>query len=170
MNKLVPVSIMVFALVVVVSTSGCIQTPTTSNLTNVTQIVNLTTPTGNASQAPVEVGVINITATAASAPSEAGLFAPRQGSQFVYYNVTLTNINATDRPASPLFFTARDSANTSYSVDLKTFDPTIHGFPAATLTRPGDVVNGTIVFQVPQNTTLTTLIYNDHLSEETIPL
>ncbi len=170
MNKLVLVSIMAIALVLVVSICGCVQTPTTSNLTSTSQIANLTKPTGNATQAPVQVGVINITATPTQAPSQAGLFVPRQGEQFVYYNVTFTNINATERPASPLFFSARDAANNSYSVDVKTVDPTIHGFPAASVTRPGDVINGLIVFQVPQNTTLTTLVYNDRLSQETIPV
>jgi hypothetical protein len=126
--------------------------------------------TSNATQAAAQTGQINIHATSTLAPAQVGSFVPRQGNQYVFYNVTLDNVNATSRPASLLFFAAHDTANNTYGTDPATFDPSIHGFPAATLTRPGDVVNGVVVFQVPQNTTVTTLTYNDRFSEETISL
>ena len=101
-------AIIVFLLVVVsLSIAGCTSTQ------NSTQ--NQGNPTATLSNS------ISISAQAVQSPQQIGnssIFGiPKSGDEFVMYNVTLTNINAVDGPATTASkFTVQDTNNNSYGV------------------------------------------------------
>jgi len=78
------------------------------------------------------------------------------------------SVNATNRLVTPLFFTLHDADNNTHNIDLATNDSSVHGLPTAVLAKPGDTMNGVIVFQVPQNATLVAINYDDHFSKVTL--
>lgn len=87
----------------------------------------------------------------------------RPGDKYVMYNVSFTNVNASYRQVSALYFGLHDSDNNVYNIDQLVQSKYLSkAFSYAyTTTQPGDKVTGRIVFEVPQNTTLKSLTYFD---------
>jgi len=120
------------------------------------------------------VGTMNLEVVRVPAPATIGspyVYEPKAGFTFIMFNTTVTNVDATSRNVDPLYFTLNDSDGNAYSRSLATDDKSIAGFPNNVVTNPGDKVNGLLVFEVPKNAQLTTLVYNDDVSRPvTVPV
>jgi predicted small secreted protein len=152
--QLKPIAVITVLLLVSLSIAGCI---TTQN----------TTMRGIPS---TKLGYIGVNVTQVPAPASIGsssLFnTPEAGYRFVFFNATVTNINAAGsvgrgRTVSPDYFTLHDSNGYAYSVSPLVSDLHIAGFPPTIITHPGDKVSGLLPFEVPQNAKLVNLVYND---------
>ena len=84
--------------------------------------------------------------------------------KFIGYNVTVKNVNAKDRGFAYNDWELRDTQGGVYQADGRSG---MVGFNTISYirTEPGDVVKGTLVFEVPQNATLKSLTYNDGITE-----
>lgn len=92
------------------------------------------------------------------------------GNKYVLYDVALQNIAVNDLQLNPLFFELRGSNGSSYGIDLyATLDNSVKGFQVNT-TQPGDIVQGTIIFQVPQSAQPVAIGYNDGVHNVTANL
>ena len=118
-----------------------------------------------------KLGYMGVNVTQVPAPANIGpssLFnTPKAGYKFVFFNVTVTNINASGstgqgRTVRPDFFTLHDSNGYAYGVSPLVRDLHIAGFPYNVITHPGDHVNGLLPFEVPQNAKLVNLVYSDN--------
>lgn len=117
-----------------------------------------------------KLGYMGVNVTEVPAPASVGsssLFnTPKAGYKFVFFNATVTNINASGpglgRTVSPDYFTLHDSNGYAYGVSPLVNDLHIAGFPYNVITHPGDKVNGLLPFEVPQNATLVNLVYSDN--------
>lgn len=147
-----PIAVMTVLSLVLASllVAGCSSTQTTQTTDNTTKL-----------------GYMGVEAAQVPAPTTIGssdVYTPKQGYAFVTFNATVTNINATSRNVHTSYFTLHDSNNSAYLVSRATTDKSIEGFPNNVVTNPGDKVNGLLVFEVPQNATLATLVYDDGLA------
>jgi len=96
-----------------------------------------------------------------------GLYAgenPTPGNKFVGYNVTLKNVNAKDRSVGFNFWELRDTSGGVYQYGGQTSMTNITTF-GSYRTEPGDIVSGTLIFEVPKNATLKSLTYNDGITK-----
>jgi hypothetical protein len=152
--RLKPIAAITVLVLVSLSIAGCTSTQ------------NVTTP-GTPSN---KLGYMSINVTQVPAPTSVGsssLFnTPNAGDKFVFFNTTVTNINASGsvglgRTVSADYFTLHDSNGHAYSVSPLVNDLHIAGFPHNVITHPGDKVNGLLPFEVPQNATLVNLVYSD---------
>jgi len=92
------------------------------------------------------------------------------GNKYVLYDAALQNIAVNDLQLNPLFFDLRISNGSSYGIDLyATLDNSVKGFPVNT-TQPGDAVQGTIIFQVPQSAQPIAIGYDDGVHNVTANL
>jgi len=128
---------------VLVSTTGCTTTQD-ANAMNVTAV--------KAVQVPQHWG--------------SGLYAgenPKPGNKFVGYNVTVKNVNAKDRSVGFNFWELRDTSGGVYQYGGQN----MANFTMFTghRTEPGDIVSGTLIFEVPKNATLKSLTYNDGITK-----
>jgi hypothetical protein len=87
---------------------------------------------------------------------------PKTGYKYVSYSVTFKNNNAKNQAVSPGFLSLRTSDGKVYDVDSATYDSSVDGFQNVFSTQPGDVVTGTIIFQIPQSATPTSILYNEY--------
>ena len=124
--------------------------------------------TSNTNPTSKDTAAMNVTYKAVKVPQKygSGTYAgetPKVGYKFIGYNVTLTNVNAKDKYVAYNDFELRDNSGNVYQykgttmVGVKTFG----GYQ----TKPGDIINATIVFEVPNNVTLKSLTYNDGLTQ-----
>jgi hypothetical protein len=103
---------------------------------------------------------MSIAATQVTAPTKIDGHSPNQGMEFVMYNTTVANVDARDRMVTYGSIKVRDS--NGYSYGALSWQNTATTFPIV-MTQPGDKVNGLIVFEMPQNAKITTMVYDDHL-------
>jgi hypothetical protein len=121
--------------------------------------------TGCTTTTTQDANAMNVTAVkAVQVPQHwgSGLYAgenPQAGNKLVGYNVTLKNVNAKDRGVGWNFWTLRDANGNVYStVGRGMTNYTVFG---SQHTGPGDIVRGTVMYEVPKNATLKSLTYND---------
>ena len=155
MRLKIATGIVIFALVLTVFIAGCTSTQnSTQNQGNSTATLsNSISISAQTVQSPQQIGNSSIFGT------------PKSGDEFVMYNVTLTNINAVDGPATYAGkFTVQDTNNNSYGVSNTVQTEYLgHAFPSTgDVLAPGEKMNGLIVFEVPQGTKLVTMTYYDH--------
>ena len=122
-------------------------------------VAGCTSSTQNTSSTSGGGGHMSIAAAAVTAPTVIDKHSPNQGDKFVMYNTTVTNVDARDRLVTYGSIKVKDSNN--YSYGALSWQNTAVTFPITT-TQPGDKVNGLIVFEVPQNAKITTMVYDDH--------
>jgi hypothetical protein len=152
--QLKPIAAITVLLLVSLSIAGCTSTQ------------NVTTQ-GTPSN---KLGYMGVNVTQVPAPTSIGsvsLFnTPEAGYKFVFFNATVTNINASSvglgRTVSADYFTLHDSNGHAYGVSPLVSDLHIAGFPHNVITHPGDKVNGLLPFEVLQNATLVNLVYSDN--------
>lgn len=77
------------------------------------------------------------------------------------FNVTVTNRGSNTILTHTTFFTVHDSNGSAYGISQATNDNSIAGYPNNVNINPGDKVTGLLVFEVPQNTKLVNMVYND---------
>jgi hypothetical protein len=91
------------------------------------------------------------------------------GKTYAVYNATVKNLNAKDRDINEFNFKLRDANGNVYDVDLGSTAAN-GAMKAVTSTQPGDQVQGTIAFLIPQGATPKTVTYNDGEDQITINL
>jgi uncharacterized protein YceK len=177
-----PIAATVVLLVMVVSllVAGCTQTttqsvsspsPTQSPNASVAQPTNqatnqATTTVGNSNLAliiedPGEevINHMQISAAATTVPQQISTYTPKTGYKFVGFNCTVKNINAApNQETSAGYWYLRDTTGHVYDIANATF--ALANIFDTVRTQPGDVVNGVIVFEVPQNAQLKSLTYD----------
>jgi hypothetical protein len=94
---------------------------------------------------------------------ESARVTPLPGKKFVLYNVKVKNINEERGVVDLTFFTLFDASGNSYEFAPETTLQELNSIHHE-VTSPGDTVNGTIVFQVPQDAQLTALEYKDTIT------
>jgi hypothetical protein len=116
-----------------------------------------------------DTNALNMTYKAVQVPQKygSGTYAgetPKSGYKFIGYNVTVKNVNAKDRGFAYNDWELRDTQGGVYQADGRSG---MVGFNTISYirTEPGDVVNGTLVYEVPQNAILKSLTYNDGSTE-----
>lgn len=118
-----------------------------------------------------KLGYMGVNVAQVPAPASIGsssLFnTPKAGYKFVFFNATVTNINASGsvgrgRTVRADYFTLHDSNGYAYGVSSLVSDLHVAGFPYDAITHPGDKVNGLLPFEVPQNAALVNLVYSDN--------
>jgi len=148
---------------VLASTTGCVTVTTNNTASNETAV----TGTAKVVSQSTTLTSYDQTATASA------------GNNFVKVAVFLKNVNAQNASlGSPLDFNLRDSAGNLHTYDTSVGflqNETVNGISLTDIdvaphTQPGDSANGLLVFQIPQNTTPKTLIYDDYSYRVTMPL
>jgi len=116
-----------------------------------------------------DTNALNITYKAVQVPQKygSGTYAgetPKSGYKFIGYNVTVKNVNAKDGGFAYNDWELRDAQGGVYQADGRSG---MVGFQTISYirTEPGDVVNGTLVFEVPQNAQQKSLTYNDGVTK-----
>jgi hypothetical protein len=107
---------------------------------------------------------VSVKATQVTAPQAIGslyTYTPKQGDEFVMFNVTVTNQGSNTILTHTTFFTVHDSNGNAYGISQATNDNSIAGYPNNVNINPGDKVTGLLVFEVPQNAKLVNMVYND---------
>ena len=85
-------------------------------------------------------------------------YAPQAGDKFVGFNVTINNIAAEISNSNPHNWQLPDTSGNIYDTSTATF--ALPNLFRTVNTQPGDVINGIIVFEVPQNAQLKSLTYD----------
>jgi hypothetical protein len=129
------------------ATTGCVQQETTS------------TVGGNASAGGGSSASMAATANQVAVPSLSH-YAPNSDYKYVAYDATVKNINATSRWISASNWQLRDTSGGVYTVASPTYTTDIKEFKSVD-SHPGDIVNGVIIFEVPQSASLKSLTYDD---------
>ena len=140
--------------ILLISVTGCTQQSSTSSIGN-----SNATALGNVSEGgsnQVVNGLI-ATATQVAVPSSENN-TPKLG-KFVAFNCTVKNVNANSRYVGTEYWTLRDTSGAVYYPAGISY--TANKFGPAT-TNPGDVVNGIVIYDIPQNAQLASLTYNDY--------
>jgi len=147
-----------------ISIADCTQQQTTAPIGNASAAAG-SAAAGSAAAGSAAAGgsnqVVNgITATATQVvvPSSLG-GAPKLG-KFVAFDCTVKNVNANLRYVGTEYWTLRDASGTVYYPAGVSYLPGNRFGPATT--SPGDVMKGTVIFDVPQNAQLKSLTYNDY--------
>jgi hypothetical protein len=112
-----------------------------------------------------DANALNITYKAVQVPQKWGSGnysgeTPKSGYKYIGYNATVKNVNAKDRGIAFNFWELRDTQGGVYQAIGRNGTVGIETF-GNVRTEPGDIINGTLVFEVPQNVTLKSLTYND---------
>ena len=101
---------------------------------------------------------MQVSANATTVPQQILTDTPKAGYKFVGFNCTVKNIDVTpNQETSGGYWHLRDTTGHVYDTADATFGLT-NSF-GTVRTQPGDVVNGLIVFEVPQNAQLKSLTY-----------
>ena len=108
-----------------------------------------------------QVSVKTTQVTAPQAISSPYTYTPKQGDEFVMFNVTVTNQGSNTILKHTTFFTVHDSNGNAYGISQASNDNSIAGYPNNVNINPGDKVTGLLVFEVPQNAKLVNMVYND---------
>lgn len=138
-KTLISGGVVALLVMLIVSSAGCTTPTTTSSSKDLTLTV---TPKGETTS----IGTL----------SKAD-----NGSKYVLYNAVLKNIDVKGLDVNPFWFDMRLSNGSSVSVDLFATVGSPGGFPLTNATQPGDTVNGTIGFQIPQTATPVSITYDD---------
>jgi hypothetical protein len=142
---------------VLVATTGC----TTQNTTQ-----SSGGGTGQSSGNPLSVSIIPM-----GTSMQVGEFTtPKTGYEFVSYNATVTNNNVDDQHVNPTYFSLKTSDGKVYDVDSAMYDQSVNGFQMVMKTQPGEVVSGTIIFQIPTNAKPVSILYDDYTHKITTTL
>lgn len=96
--------------------------------------------------------------------------AAKTGYKFVSYEASVKNNNVKDQHVNPTFFSLRTSDSKVYDVDIAMYDQSVNGFQMVMKTQPGDIVTGTIIFQIPQNAKPISILYDDYTHKITTNL
>jgi hypothetical protein len=139
---------------VLAATTGCTTktTETTKNVSGGTAATN----------AGVDVSIVSL-----GTKASLGTFIKAdEGKTFAVYNVTVKNLNAKDRNINEFYFKLRDTDGIVYTVDLGSTAAN-GAMKAVTDTQPGDIVKGTIAFEIPQGATPKTVTYDDNYDKIT---
>jgi hypothetical protein len=121
---------------------------------------------------PEKTGAVTVSATKIGEKmviSSAARVTPLPGEKFILYNVKVKNVNEERGMVDLTFFTLFDASGSSYAIadvtTLQELNPIHHE-----VTSPGDMMNGTIVFQIPQDAQPTNLQYQDTITTVNEPL
>jgi hypothetical protein len=120
---------------------------------------------GCTTQNTQDANALNITYKAAQVPQKWGSGnysgeTPKPGYKYIGYNATVKNVNAKDRSVAFNFFELRDTQSGVYQAIGRNGMAGIDTF-GNVRTEPGDVINGTLVFEVPKNVAVKSLTYDD---------
>lgn len=114
---------------------------------------------------------ISVTVTPTGTSMQVGSYnTPKTGYKYVSYSVTVKNNNANNQIVSPGFVSLRTSDGKAYDVDSAMYDKSVDGLQNVMSTQPGDTVSGTVIYQIPQSATPTSILYNDYSHKVTTNL
>jgi hypothetical protein len=141
--------------------AGCTSSPTTTSPSPLAQTTQ-TAQTNKTAQASGSSKDLMLTVAPLGEQTTIGISKAGTGNKFVLYNAVLKNIDVTNLSINPLWFDLRLSNGSSVGIDLFAWASVTEGrFPVTNGTAPGDTVNGTIVFEIPQTATPVAITYND---------
>lgn len=150
MNKKLVSAVIVLLFVLTVAGAGCTSSPTTTSPSPQAQ----TTQTA-------QTGLMLTVTPQGEATTIGSLSKADTGNKFVLYNATLKNIDIKNLDVNPFWFDMRLSNGSSVGLDLFATVASQGYFPMTNATQPGDTVNGTIVFEIPQTAIPVAISYND---------
>jgi hypothetical protein len=104
---------------------------------------------------------MRVAVSATRLPNQIGRQEPQPSYEFVAYNCTVQNINASDRPVAISYFTAQDTRGHSYNFSSLSNDLTIGNFKGSAHSQPGDILGGIVVFEVPRDASVLSITYFD---------
>jgi hypothetical protein len=104
---------------------------------------------------------MRVAVSATRLPNQIGRQEPQPSYEFVAYNCTVQNINASDRPVAISYFTAQDTRGNSYNFSSLSNDLTIGNFKGSAHSQPGDILGGIVVFEVPRDASVLSITYFD---------
>jgi len=126
---------------------------------------------GNATSAQQSATHISVSVAAAGTSMQVGSYnTPSSGNKYVLYQATVKNNDAKDLHVNPTYFTLRTTDGKVYDVDSAMYDSSVKGFQMVTKTQPGDVVSGTIIYEIPQGATPKSILYDDYSNKVTTNL
>jgi len=136
--------------IVLVAVSGCTTQNTTQSAGNGSG--------GQSSGNPISVSIVPL-----GTSMQVGEFnTPKAGFEYVSYNATVKNNNVPNQGINPDFFSLKTSDGKVYDTDSAMFDQSVNGFQSVTSSQPGNMVSGTIIFQIPTTATPSSILYNDY--------
>jgi len=142
---------------VLCATTGCTTQNTTQSAGN---------SAGQSSSDPLSVSIVPM-----GMSMQVGQYTtPKTGYKFVSYNATVKNNNVDDQHVNPTYFTLKTSDGKVYDVDSAMYDQSVNSFQMVMKTQPGDVVSGTIIFQIPTNAKPVSILYDDYTHKITTTL
>jgi len=140
---------------VLVATTGCTTTETTKNISG-----------GGSSQA--QNAGVDVTLQSQGMKQSLGEFITADtGKTYAVYYATVKNVNAKSRSINEFDFKLRDADGNVYEVDLGSTAAN-GAMKGVTSTQPGDKVQGTIAFLIPQGAKPKTVTYDDMFDKVTI--
>ena len=80
-------------------------------------------------------------------------YSAEQGYKLAVYDVNITNLDEPRQGGNTTFFTLTAGNGTTYQAAISTLSPQVIG--------KGGTLSGQVVFEIPQNTTLKSLTYDD---------
>ncbi len=135
-------------------------------------IAGCTGPTTNTTKSN-QSNQVEVTATIAQSPQQFNFSTLSPLDKYVQYDVMFANVNERDAQVSCNSFTLLDANQNGYAVvqDVQS-NALSHAFPCSKMTtQPGDNVSGRLIYEVPQNATITGLRYFDSTGlNVTVPL
>jgi Domain of unknown function (DUF4352) len=164
MNKKVVGAVIVLLLVLTVAGAGCTSSPTTTSPSPQAQ----TTQTGQASGSSTDLMLT--VASKGEATTIPPISKADAGNKYVLYNAALKNKDVKGLDTNPFWFDLRVSNGSSYGIDLYATVSVKGYFPVTNGTQPGDTVNGTVVFQIPQTAKPVAIDYDDIMHNVTANL
>ena len=144
------------------ATTGCTTQDTTQSVVN---------QSADQSGQQTATNPISVTVkTAGTSMAIGSFYTPQSGYKYVLYNATVKNNNDKDLHVNPTYFTLRTTDSKVYDVATAMYDSSINGFKMVTKTQPGDVVNGILVYEIPQSATPKSILYDDYSHKVTTNL
>jgi hypothetical protein len=141
---------------VLVSTTGCTTTNTTQNI--------------GASGSPAANAGVSVNLQSQGQTQSLGEFIQASsGHTYAVYQATIKNINAKNRDLNEFNFKLTDTKGNVYNVDLGS-TAADGAMKSVTNTQPGEQIQGTIAFLIPQGATPKTITYDDGLDSITTNL
>ena len=158
LKKMLP--LVLISAILFVSITGCTQQQTTSSIGNSSAPAAGTAAAGTAAAGGSNQVVNGISATATQVAVPSPLSGTPKLGKFVAFDCTVKNVNANLRYVGTEYWTVRDASGRVYYPAGVSYLLGNRFGPATT--NPGDVVKGTVIFDVPQNAHLKSLTYNDY--------
>jgi hypothetical protein len=84
-------------------------------------------------------------------------YSASQGYKLAVYDISIANLDGARQAGNTTFFTLTAGNGTTFQAVLNTLQPRVIGI--------GEVLQGQVVFEIPQNATATTLTYNDYVDQ-----